>query len=138
MNQYYFAFVPKGAVAEYCAGLTEELTQKCQLAKKRSPPHITIIPPFKMGGPHESVDEILDFMQANLAVVKLFRVTLRHWGWFTENPSDQTLYLGVQAEQRLDTFAHDMAEYLSVFSNGAVKPLTRFTPHISIARHLTP
>ncbi len=125
---YFLAVVPPEPQRTEIQYLREEFSKhyKCKHALK-SPPHITLIPPFWMDS--SRIAEISTALTAFVNDYPVLEIRLEGYGAF----KPRVIYLNVEASKSLSDFRKILSAFM--FQHFGVKPDPRkpFTPHLTIA-----
>lgn len=79
-------------------------------------------------------------VREHVRAVTPFTITVSDFGWFSDDPADQTLYLNVVQNPQLAVFAYALTEAVKTATKGWMRKRVggkEFHPHISLARHLS-
>ncbi len=99
----------------------------CKAALK-SPPHITLVPPFRWPEEHASMlKQVLSGFRFSLPSLEIHCNQFGHFG-------ERVLYIRIAENPALSRLASSLGAYLEEKTEGRVTaPLRAFTPHITIA-----
>lgn len=131
---YFIALIPDSPVLQQLQRLKEEASEVFGTkAALRSPPHITLVPPFRLLD-HRQVNQVSDLLER--AASDTLRVTIRHDGW--GHFGDRVLYAAVaHAEEISDLY--DRLKNNPVLQEYRIGFHSRFHLHLTIAfRDLSP
>ena len=125
---YFLAVVPPEPIKTEIQYLREEFSRryKCKHALK-SPPHITLIPPFWKDS--SAIADINTALKMFVSSYPVMPIRLEGYGAFKH----RVIYLHVEAGESLTNFRSDLSQFM--FQEFAVRPDARkpFTPLLTIA-----
>jgi len=125
---YFLAFIPPQPVYDIVQEIREELSGKYNTHHAlRSPPHITLIPPFMV--PQECIDMLKDLLSGWSCNRPKFNIVLNGFGQFRQ----QVIYIRVEENQALVDSYLSLMLLLSENKYKHNKDQTTFHPHLTIA-----
>ncbi|MBI3572531.1 2'-5' RNA ligase family protein [Candidatus Kaiserbacteria bacterium] len=137
-KDYYLALDPGPEVNAYVDRIASRLEDECSipLILKRSPPHLPLVQPFN------SIDtrrllHLISKVSRSCRETEPFELTFSGFGWFSENPESQILYLPALAHTRLEAFARELTALAEEETRKPILMPTVYIPYIGIARYLT-
>lgn len=126
MNLYFIAIIPPEEIRVEIQHLKEEIRDRFGAEHAlKLPPHITLLPPFKMKEEREM--QLLQALEIFAATRSAFHVWLSGFGNF----DSRVLFVKVEENQKLILLQRDLCKYLS-----AIPEITDdrdFHPHITLA-----
>lgn len=132
MTRYFVALLPPAEIQDSVNTLKEHFAEHyASEAAQKSPPHITLQPPFDWSPERSALDPALN---AFAQLQPPLRVVLSGFAAF----APRVIYIRVQVSPELSTLQRTLADHLQTL--GIVDPHAHrpFTPHVTIAfRDLT-
>lgn len=126
---YFIALVTSGDLFDRIREIQLHCEQEYQSKKAlRSPPHITLIPPFRE---ETSIENILDKkLSPFFSKYKPFKIELNGFGKF----DSRVIFIKPEENSYLSNLQEELRDYLSEdFSFVESNPSRKFNPHVSIA-----
>lgn len=128
-NQLYFlAILPPFNVAMEINEFKQEFVEKYESSRAlKSPPHITIIPPFFA---NQEIEKSIDVKIQGLAKkINSFSVSLNNFGHFDE----KVIYVGVEKNAHLQKLYKLTLDFISQLNLELSANANRFHPHVTVA-----
>jgi len=127
---YFIALLPPSPILEEVKALKEYVAEKYNSrVGLRSPPHVTLFPPFRWSLGSEP--DLVKVLKAYASAWKQFPVTLKNFGAFPR----RTIFIEVEPNPALGSLAKNLGEHLSKELNLVSQDLESrsFRPHMTLA-----
>lgn len=126
---YFIALVPPEPFRDRAWKLKEHFRDKFNSkASLNSPPHITLVPPFKLIGEEE---ELMEALKKKAAAFRPFEVCLENYGAFPP----RVIFIDVLAQPKMNELQEELDKLIFEFAEpDPKKPKGRpFHPHMTLA-----
>lgn len=131
---YFIALIPPQPLRKRVFELKRKFSEIYQTTHAlKSPPHITLIPPFNFKNAEEK--RIIDFLDTFVKTADAFHVTIQRFGAF----KSKVIFLDITENKILKSLQMRLAEQFKCISGLDVRVGKSFAPHMTLAfRDLSP
>lgn len=127
-NLFFLAIVPPASTARKLDKLRHEVWHRFNSQHGlNSPPHITLIPPFKMAP--AAADELCEALQKLVLKFKPFGIT----GTGVNHFDQKTIYAAVDSNESLLALQQSLQSLLVRLNLRTDRPDRKYTPHLTLA-----
>lgn len=131
---YFVAVIPPEPLREQVTKIKLEFAEKYQSRHGlKSPPHITIIPPFT--APVQNENEIIDLLESYIQDQESFEIKVKGYGAF----KPRVIFLDIEDKSALVAIEKGLADQFNAFTWYERRISKLFNPHLTLAhRDLSP
>jgi 2'-5' RNA ligase len=129
MQLYFIAIIPPAIISEEITSVKKSFSINHNSSRAlKSPPHITLRPPFKMFSQKE--DELRNSLTEFVGMQQIFPLELDGYGHFRKD----VIYIKPVKSPELDNLFSSLQNHLARKNNfPALSPYPKFEPHITVA-----
>jgi 2'-5' RNA ligase len=125
---YFIAVMPPAEIREEITEIKEYFRDMFRAKHAlKSPPHITLIPPFKW--PSHKEKNLIESLDDFSMKIKNFKVSLAGFGSFPP----RVIYINIRENQNLNSLFKKLVSEIDPEIKMQMKNLSRFNPHMTLA-----